>query len=102
MTIAEARKLMPPCPICGKKATIMLHGFDGYFLGYDGGCPSFRINDGVHGIDKSFDPKAPQVNGVTPEEVVRAWTIYCAKMKSGDNMLYRMSPRQRRSMLKLV
>lgn len=102
MTFKEAQKLMPPCPICGKKAYLSKCGFDGYFFGYDGGCPSFRLNDGVHGISESSDTKAPYVTAITPEKVVEDWRIYCEKMKAGDDMSYRLSPRQRRASLELV
>ena len=102
VTIAELKKQMPPCPICGKKATITSLSFDGYFMGFDGGCPSYRINDGVHHIQRWTDPKAPSVTGITPEIVAERWTTYCEKMKAGDDMLYRLSPKQRRDMFKVV
>ena len=102
MTINELKKKMPPCPICGKRATICSLSFNGYFMGYDGGCSAFSINDGVHGVTEVFDVKAPKVNGITPEIVFDEWAKYCEKMKAGDDMLYRLSPKQRREMLKLV
>lgn len=71
-------------------------------MGYDGGCPSFCRYDGVHGITEPYDVKAPTVNGLTPEDVAEAWIIYCDKMKNGDDMSYRLSPRQRRNMFKVI
>lgn len=68
---------MPPCPICGKKAYIMHIVVDGVEYGYSAGCPSYCLNDGVHGITESFDPEAPSVDGYTAEQAFYAWIDYC-------------------------
>jgi hypothetical protein len=73
---------MPPCPICGKKAYMMHDVVDGMDFGYSAGCPSFCLNDGVHGITKSYDPEAPRVEGYSAQMVFDKWLEYC-KRKGG-------------------
>ena len=82
-SLTTLRKKMPPCPICGKEA--FLHHFivDGFDFGYSGGCPSFRLDDGVHGISESYDPEAPRADGYSAREVFDKWVAYCAR-KGGE------------------
>ena len=76
---------MPPCPICGKKA-YMMHGIvDGFDFGFDGGCPSFCLNDGKHGIAELSDPKSPNVKGFSYRSVYAKWLNYCKRMKERIN-----------------
>ena len=76
-SIKELEKQMPPCPICGKKAYLEHDVVDGYDFGYSAGCPSFKLNDGVHGITESFDPKAPRSYGYSAEQAFNNWVNYC-------------------------
>lgn len=48
---------LPCCPICGKKA--YLHGDTvmGFWFGWSVGCPSYCLNDGIHGHDDSTPRK---------------------------------------------
>lgn len=102
MTIAEARKLMPPCPICGDKAYLIKDKFENYDMGYEGGCPSFRLYDGKHKIYDMYDPKVPRVHSSTVNVVLENWTKYCEYMSSGKDMSYREPPSKRREKFKLV
>jgi hypothetical protein len=77
LTLKEAMNRMPPCPICGKKAYLMHDIVDGFDFGYSGGCPVFRLDDGIHGITESYDPKAPRVDGYSAKEVLNNWLEYC-------------------------
>ena len=79
LTLAEMRKQMPPCPICGKKAYLAHDVVDGFDFGYSAGCPVFCLDDGIHGISESFDPDAPRVDGYSAESVCRQWKAYCEK-----------------------
>ena len=79
LSLAEMKKLMPPCPICGKKAFIAHDIVDGFDFGYSAGCPSFLIDDGVHGITESFDPEAPRSEGYTANEAFDNWLAYCQR-----------------------
>ena len=84
MSIAEMKKTMPPCPICGKKAYIDHAIVDGFDFGWDAGCPSFCLDDGVHGITESYDPEAPHITGYSAKQVYDGWIKYCErKMKDG-------------------
>ena len=42
-----------PCPICGAKAYIMHDVVDGFDFGWSVGCPRFKLDDGIHGIDET-------------------------------------------------
>ena len=78
-SLTALRKKMPPCPICGKKAFLFHDIVDGFDFGYSGGCPSFCLNDGVHGISESYDPEAPKVDGYSAKEAFDKWIAYCAR-----------------------
>ena len=77
MTLAEARKNMPPCPICGRKAFISHDIVDGFDMGFMAGCPQFCLDDGIHGISDMDDPIAPRVNGHSAKDVFEKWVAYC-------------------------
>jgi len=83
--IAEMRKLLPPCPICGKKAYLHHDIVDGFDFGWDAGCPSFCLNDGVHGITKSHDPEAPHINSWSPVLAFEGWLEYCKRKEQKDD-----------------
>lgn len=53
LSIAEAKKKLSPCPICGAKAFLSKDIVDGFYFGWSVGCPRFCLNDGIHGIDES-------------------------------------------------
>lgn len=80
-SMAELRKRMNVCPICGKKAFLNHDVVDGFDFGYSGGCPSFCLNDGIHGISERYDPRAPRVTGYTAREVFNTWERYCKMME---------------------
>ena len=81
LTISEMKKRMPPCPICGKKAFLSHDIVDGFDFGWSAGCPSYCLDDGVHGISEPYDPDAPKVDSHDPEIAVRKWSDYCERMK---------------------
>ena len=83
LSLAEMKKRIPPCPICGKKAYIMHDIVDGFDFGYSAGCPSFCIDDGVHGISESYDPEAPRVDGYSAKEAYDKWLAYCERKNGG-------------------
>ena len=88
MMLAEMKKTMPPCPICGKKAYLMHNIIDGFDYGYDAGCPSFCLDDGVHGISESYHPDAPHIQDYTAKLAYDGWLAYCGRMKGrADNGL---------------
>ena len=78
-TPKELKEKMPPCPICGKKAYLLHDVVDGYDFGYLGGCASFRLYDGVHGITDIDDPEAPRFRGYSFKEVYDKWIEYCRR-----------------------
>ena len=53
LSIAEAKKKLKHCPICGSKAYISKDIVDGFYFGWSVGCPRFCLNDGIHGIDEN-------------------------------------------------
>lgn len=53
LSIAEAKKKLSPCPICGAKAFLSKDIVDGFYFGWSVGCPRFCLNDGIHGIDEN-------------------------------------------------
>lgn len=53
LSIAEAKKKLKSCPICGSKAYISKDIVDGFYFGWSVGCPRFCLNDGIHGIDEN-------------------------------------------------
>lgn len=81
LTLMEMRKRMPPCPICGKKAYLDHSIVDGFDFGYDAGCPSFCLDDGVHGISEPHHPDAPHISEYSAERAFYAWIAYCERMK---------------------
>ena len=81
LSLAEMRKRMPPCPICGKKAYLEHIIADGFDFGYDAGCPTFCLDDGVHGISEPYDPEAPHINSWSAELAFNGWLEYCEKKK---------------------
>lgn len=60
-------KSLSPCPICGAKSFVSRDVVDGFEFGWSAGCPRFRIDDGIHGID-DFD---------APDEV-RPTVFFCS------------------------
>ena len=84
LSLAEMRKRMPPCPICGKKAYLDHCIVDGFDFGYDAGCPSFCLDDGVHGISEPYDPEAPHISSWNAELAFKGWLEYCEKKTSKD------------------
>lgn len=74
-SLAEIKKHLPPCPVCGKKAYISHDLVDGYDFGYSIGCPSFKIDDGVH----NFTWDSPEEDALTihycysKEDAVEKW-----------------------------
>lgn len=82
MTMTEMRKKMPPCPICGRKAYLDHFIVDGFDFGYGAGCPKYCLDDGIHGISDSNDPRAPKVDGYSKEQAYKKWIEYCERMKA--------------------
>ena len=81
VTLADLRKKMPPCPICGRKAYLDHSIVDGFDFGYDAGCPEYCLDDGIHGISDCYDPKAPHFNSWSPKLAFCQWYEYCERMK---------------------
>lgn len=72
------------CPICGAAATV-IHVYDGYDradYGWDCGCPRFRLNDGIHGLDANSPPVLfPRVSGcLTKQDAIHAWNEKVKRM----------------------
>ena len=84
MTMVEIRKRMPPCPICGRKAYLDHLIVDGFDFGYWAGCPKYCLEDGIHGISESHDPRAPKVDGYSKEQAYEKWLAYCERMKKEE------------------
>ena len=74
------RKRMPPCPICGRKASIIHCVADGFDFGYSAGCPVFCLGDGIHVISDIDDTKAPRVDSWSAERAFAEWIEYCERM----------------------
>ena len=83
-TMKKSREKLPPCPICGQKAFLDHDIVDGFDFGYSAGCPSFCLNDGIHGIKDIKDPRAPRSVGYSKRQVVAKWIAYCRRMKEVD------------------
>lgn len=69
-------KSLSPCPICGAKAFVMHDVVDGFEFGWSAGCPRFRINDGIHGVNDfdAPDKVRPIVfYCLSKERAIRAW-----------------------------
>lgn len=82
MTMTEMRKKLPPCPICGRKAYLEHFIVDGFDFGFGAGCPVYKLEDGIHGISESYDPRAPKVDGYSKEQAYEKWLAYCERMKN--------------------
>ena len=80
MKMAEMLKVMPPCPICGRKAYLMHFIVDGFDFGYGAGCPEYCLDDGIHGISDYDDPRAPKVDGYSAKQAYDLWLEYCERM----------------------
>lgn len=76
---SKLEEKMPPCPICGRKAFLSHDVVDGFDFGYSGGCASFCLYDGVHGITDRHDPEAPRFTGYSFKEVYDKWIAYCRR-----------------------
>ena len=85
MTLTEMRKTMPRCPICGKKAYLSHDIVDGFDFGFYAGCPSFCLNDGVHGISESYHPDAPKISSYSAQKAYDGWLAYCQRMSEKIN-----------------
>ena len=83
-TPKELKEKMPRCPICGKAAFLSHDVIDGFDMGFSGGCASFCLKDGVHGIESSDDPKAPRFTGYSFKEVYDKWVNDCGEWGPKD------------------
>ena len=82
---------LAPCPICGKKAYVM-HIYDVYDraeYGWDAGCPSFKLYDGVHGADEDTPASDfPRVSScITKEQAIEAWNRWVDRWKERHDVL---------------
>ena len=84
LTLTEMREKMPRCPICGKKAYLDHSIVNGFDFGYDAGCPSFCLNDGVHGISESHHQDAPHIHHWSADGAFTRWNAYCERMKKKE------------------
>ena len=67
---------MLPCPICGRKAFVSHDVVDGFEFGWDAGCPVFKLNDGIHGIDENTpgNVKMPIIRyAVSRQQAIEMW-----------------------------
>lgn len=85
LTIAQIKKQMPPCPICGKKAYLDHSIVDGFDWGWDVGCPVFCLDDGIHGISEPYDPRAPHVSSWSAGKAFDEWLTYCKQMEKQND-----------------
>ncbi len=74
----------PNCPICGKKAYVMHTIVDGFEFGWDAGCASACIDDGVHGItDSTPSNKFPRVSYcLSREAAIERWRKWVEKWRA--------------------
>lgn len=86
LTLNKMRETMPPCPICGNKAYLMHDIVDGFDFGYSAGCPTYRLDDGVHGITEMNDPRAPRVDSYTARKCYDGWLKYCERMNKKEKV----------------
>lgn len=86
LTLNKMRETMPPCPICGNKAYLMHDIVDGFDFGYSAGCPSFCLDDGVHGITEIDDTRAPLVDSFTARKCYNGWLKYCERMNKKEKV----------------
>ena len=82
MTMGEMRKTMPPCPICGAEAFLDHDVIDGFDFGYMAGCPTYHLDDGIHGFSEPYNPDAPRVEGYSAKDVYDKWVSYCERMNA--------------------
>lgn len=80
---------LSPCPICGKKAYV-LHIVDTYDradYGWDAGCPSAKLGDGVHGfgLHDRITTDFPLVNGLSRESAILVWNRWVERWKEKHN-----------------
>jgi hypothetical protein len=80
-TMTALRNRMSKCPICGRKAFLDHDVVDGFDFGYSAGCPSFCLDDGIHGISEMQDPRSPRVYGYSPKNTFDKWEEYCKDME---------------------
>lgn len=73
---------LKPCPICGKKATV-IHLYDSYDkadFGWDCGCPAYKIDDGIH-------DRVMRVTALTKEDAIKGWKLYEIKVAFVEGLL---------------
>ena len=86
LSIAEAKKKLKPCPICGSKAYISKDIVDGFYFGWSVGCPRFCFNDGIHGIDEN-SPKEKHLSILyldSANECVEKWNRKVDEYEEGS------------------
>lgn len=66
-----------PCPVCGRKAFIMHDVVDGFEFGWSAGCPSFKLDDGIHGISEDDRDKFKPIvhDMVSRQAAIDAWNL---------------------------
>ena len=73
---------LAPCPICGKKAFVMHSVVDGFDFGWDAGCPTAKLGDGVHGFEHGDEltEDFPRVSyRVSKNDAIKAWNKWVSR-----------------------
>ena len=76
----------PCCPICGSKGYVMHDVIPEGSFGWSAGCPVFKLDDGIHGMDEDTPRnKWPRVDMCLSKEAATAkWTVWVRKWEA-DN-----------------
>lgn len=88
LTIKEAKGQLKKCPICGAKAYISKDIVDGFYFGWSVGCPRFRFDDGIHGINEN-SPEEDHLSIMcldSASECVDKWNKKVEKIKAKRGM----------------
>lgn len=74
MSITYSDRLLP-CPVCGRKAFVSHDIVDGFEFGWSAGCPTFKINDGVHGVteDTPIEERPIVFSMLSREIAIKKW-----------------------------
>ena len=78
-----------PCPICGAKAYIMHDIVDGFEFGWSAGCPRFKLDDEIHGMDENTPEwKYPRVmHHCTKQSAIEAWNRRASDVRISNHVV---------------
>ena len=81
------REIIARCPYCGKKGYTFHCIIDGNDFGWDAGCPSYKIDDGIHNVTKDTPWELiPRVTGMGSRNVaITEWRKKAERIKGVEN-----------------